>query len=87
MVRKTSSEQEVLIATAQGIAIRFRGTDVRSMGRIARGVRGIALKDDDWIVSMEILEKDDDKLLLTLTEKGFGKRTSLSEYRLQGRGG
>jgi DNA gyrase subunit A len=87
MVRKTTSEQEVLIATAQGIAIRFRGTDVRSMGRIARGVRGIALKKDDWIVSMEILEKDDEKLLLTVTQKGYGKRTALSEYRLQGRGG
>ena len=87
MVRKTTSDQEVLIATAQGLAIRFRGTDVRSMGRIARGVRGIDLQNEDWIVSMEILEKDDDKLLLTVTEKGYGKRTSLSEYRLQGRGG
>jgi DNA gyrase subunit A len=87
MVRKTSPEQEVLIATAQGLAIRFRGTDVRSMGRIARGVRGIDLQENDWIVSMEILEKDDEKLLLTVTEKGFGKRTSLTEYRLQNRGG
>jgi DNA gyrase subunit A len=87
IVRKTTSEQEVLIATANGLAIRFRGTDVRSMGRIARGVRGIALQNDDWIVSVEILEKDDEKLLLTVTEKGFGKRTALSEYRLQGRGG
>jgi DNA gyrase subunit A len=87
IVRKTTPEQEILIATAQGLAIRFRGTDVRSMGRIARGVRGIALQNDDWIVSVEILEKADDKLLLTVTEKGFGKRTALSEYRLQGRGG
>lgn len=87
MVRKTSPEQEVLIATAQGLAIRFRGTDVRSMGRIARGVRGIDLQENDWIVSMEILEKDDEKLLLTVTEKGYGKRTSLTEYRLQNRGG
>ena len=57
------------------------------MGRIARGVRGIDLQDNDWIVSMEILEKDDEKLLLTVTEKGYGKRTSLTEYRLQNRGG
>ena len=91
-VRLTRPEQEVLIATAGGKAIRFRGTDVRHMGRIARGMRGIDLRDGDGniadqIVSMELLEDDPEMLLLTVTEKGYGKRTPVAEYRLQGRGG
>ena len=91
-VRLTRPEQEVLIATASGKAIRFRGSDVRHMGRIARGMRGIDLRDGDGniadrIVSLELLEDDPEMLLLTVTEKGYGKRTPVSEYRLQGRGG
>ncbi len=88
----TRPEQQVLIATAGGKAIRFRGSDVRHMGRIARGMRGIDLRDNDGniqdkIVSVELLEDDPGMLLLTVTEKGYGKRTPVSEYRLQGRGG
>ena len=91
-VQLTRPEQEVFIATASGKSIRFRGSDIRSMGRIARGMRGIDLRDEDGqivdrIVGVELLEDDPDLLLLTVTEKGFGKRTKLSEYRLQGRGG
>ncbi len=87
IVRKTRPEQQILIATAKGLAIRFRGGDVRHMGRIARGVRGIQLQNEDHIVSVEILEDDAEMLLLTVTQKGFAKRTKLSQYRLQGRGG
>jgi DNA gyrase subunit A len=87
IVRKTRPEQQILIATAKGLAIRFRGSDVRHMGRIARGVRGIQLREEDLIVSVEVLEDDAEMLLLTVTQKGFAKRTKLSQYRLQGRGG
>jgi DNA gyrase subunit A len=88
----TRPDQEVLIATAAGKAIRFRGSDVRHMGRISRGMRGIDLRDSngkivDRIVSVELLEEDPDMLLLTLTENGYGKRTPVMQYRLQGRGG
>ena len=75
------------------MSIRFPGInargelEVRHMGRIARGVRGITLKGDDKIAGMQVLEDDDDLLLLTVTSRGFGKRTMLSEYRVQGRGG
>jgi DNA gyrase subunit A len=80
-------DQELLIATAWGKSIRFPGSDVRRMGRVARGVRGMKLVEGDEIRGLEVLEADDSLLLLTLTENGFGKRTVLSEYRLQGRGG
>ncbi|MED5373846.1 MAG: DNA gyrase subunit A [Myxococcota bacterium] len=80
-------EQELFIATAWGKCIRFPGSDVRRMGRVARGVRGIKLVEGDEIRAMEVLSDDQELLLLTLTENGYGKRTSLSEYRLQGRGG
>ncbi|MFT5582871.1 MAG: DNA gyrase subunit A [Cognaticolwellia sp.] len=80
-------DQELLIATAWGKSIRFPGSDVRRMGRVARGVRGMKLADGDEIRGLEVLEADDTLLLLTLTENGYGKRTVLGEYRLQGRGG
>ena len=92
----TSSDQEVFIATRQGQSIRFPGltrqTDdgktlegVRHMGRVARGVRGITIKDDDEIASLVTLQ--DDLPILTISENGFGKRTELQEYRVQGRAG
>ncbi len=86
-VIKTGREDQVLIATRNGLSIRFRGEDVRKMSRITRGVRGIDLKDDDEIVDLEVLEDDPELLLLTVTVNGFGKRTDIKEYRLQGRGG
>ncbi len=79
--------QDVLIVTKMGKSIRFAGDDVRHMGRVARGVRGITLRDGDEIVGMQVLEVDPNMLLLTVTERGYGKRTELGEYRLQGRGG
>ena len=78
--------EDVFMATRNGLAIRFAATDVRPMGRTARGVRGIGLVKDDQVVAMEVLAGDDDAIL-TVTEKGYGKRTRISEYRRQGRGG
>ncbi len=86
-VAVASPQQEILIITRGGMCIRFPGDDVRPMGRVARGVRGISLKEGDEIAAMRILDADSDRLLLTVSEKGYGKRTDLSEYRLQGRGG
>ena len=78
-------EDEIFIGTRAGMAIRFRGSDVRAMGRTARGVRGIALRRDDEVVSMTVVRPEG--TLLTVTERGYGKRTEVGEYRLQTRGG
>jgi DNA gyrase subunit A len=67
------------------MAIRFLESDVRPMGRTAYGVRGIALRDDDYAVAMEVVKPGG--TLLTVTERGFGKRTEIDEYRVQSRGG
>jgi DNA gyrase subunit A len=80
-------DQDVLIVTKEGKCIRFAGDDVRHMGRVARGVRGITLREGDEIVGLQVLENDPNLLLLTVTENGYGKRTALGEYRVQGRGG
>ncbi|MCB9870585.1 MAG: DNA gyrase subunit A [Planctomycetes bacterium] len=84
-VSLASPGQSIILGTREGMSIRFDETDVRPMGRSARGVRGIKLSDEDEVVDMVIT--DDDHTLLTVCENGYGKRTSLSEYRLQGRGG
>ncbi|RMF81273.1 MAG: DNA gyrase subunit A [Nitrospirae bacterium] len=83
--RLTTGDQELLIATRNGKAIRFRETDVRPMGRTSRGVRGITLKGDDEVVAMEALTPG--TTLLTVTENGYGKRTPAEDYPLQNRGG
>ncbi|HUE77961.1 MAG TPA: DNA gyrase subunit A [Longimicrobiales bacterium] len=88
----TSGGDEVMLATHEGMAIRFREEDVRQMGRAARGVRGIRLADaDDHVVGMVVVRKDDDTetgpTLLVVAERGMGKRTQIEDYRLQGRGG
>jgi len=84
-VRLTDGEREIFLGTRLGQAIRFSESEVREMGRTARGVRGIRLSKDDRVVSMLIVEED--AAVLTVTEHGFGKRTLFSEYRGQGRGG
>jgi len=84
-VRMVADSDDILIGTAHGKAIRFHAPDVRSMGRSARGVRGISLAADDYVVDMEILEEG--AALLTLTENGYGKRTEFDEYRVTRRGG
>lgn len=84
-VKLTDGNYEAFLSTRSGQAIRFKESDVRSMGRSARGVRGITLKKGDEVVSMEALSRA--ATLLTVTEKGYGKRTSSEEYRVQSRGG
>jgi DNA gyrase subunit A len=84
-VQVTDGSAEVFIGTRNGMAIRFQETDVRPMGRTAYGVRGITLRDDDYVVAMEIVRPAG--ALLTVTEHGYGKRTDLEEYRIQSRGG
>jgi len=81
----SSGNDEIVIGTRVGMAIRFKESDVRSMGRQATGVRGIRLKKGDAVVGMALVAPDAN--LLTLCENGYGKRTEFSEYRLQSRGG
>lgn len=83
--RLTSGEDDIFIVTAGGMAIRISENDVRPMGRQAAGVLGIRLGKTDVVTSMEVA--DAESMLLVVTEKGYGKRTDLSEYRTQSRGG
>src|SRR5262245_16735809 len=76
---------EIYIGTKHGMAIRVPEDDVRPMGRTAYGVRGITLRDDDVVVAMEVVRPVG--TLLTVTERGYGKRTEMDEYRVQSRGG
>lgn len=85
-VQLTDDEKAVLLGTKKGIVIRFQVKDVRPIGRVGRGVRGITLSDDNEVIGMVIVG-DGPSTILAVTEKGYGKRTDLSEYRLQGRGG
>ena len=85
-VSQSSGEESVYVVTKKGKSITFHEDDVRSMGRSAGGVRAITLDKDDEVVSME-LDSTGEHELLVMTKKGFGKRTSLDEYRLQTRGG
>ena len=84
-VRLSDGSSEVFIGTRQGMAIRFHETDVRSMGRTAYGVRGIQLREGDEVVGLEVVKPGG--TLLTVTQKGYAKRTQLDEYRVQSRGG
>ena len=77
-VLRTNGNDNIILATAQGMAICFNENDVRCMGRDAAGVRGISLNEDDYVVGAEKMEEG--KTLLTLTENGYGKRTALPEY-------
>ena len=84
----TDGRQDVLLASAQGKSIRFKEDDVRSMGRVSRGVRGMTLEDDDKVIGMAILNDNlSESTLFTVTENGYGKRTEIGEYRCQTRGG
>ncbi len=84
-VRLTDGDQEVILSTASGQAIRFREAEVRPMGRNAAGVRGIQLEADDAVVAVDVVTPD--ATLLAVAERGYGKRTAVDEYRLTGRGG
>jgi DNA gyrase subunit A len=83
--KPTDGTREIIIATKKGFAIRFRESDVRSMGRVASGVRGIRLRKGDHV--MGICRVESDSSLFTVTVKGYGKRTQFDEYRIQTRGG
>lgn len=84
-VRLTNGDREVIIATRQGMSIRFHESDVRTMGRAATGVKGIQLEDDDEVIDMDVVEPGAD--VLVVTSRGYGKRTPVDDYRLQTRGG
>ena len=84
-VCRTDGEQDVILVTHNGMAIRFQEQDVRCMGRDAVGVRGIRLKEEDYLVAGGVTSQGDS--LLTITENGFGKRTAIEEYTCQSRGG
>ncbi len=88
-VRMAAPGSSAMMTTSQGMAIRFAIHDeqVRPMGRPARGVRGIGLREGDEVVDAEVVEQDEEAHLLTVTELGYGKRTPVEEYRLQNRAG
>ncbi len=91
----STGEDEVILVTKKGQAIRFKESQIREMGRPASGIRGIRLKREDEVVGMDIIKVQSSKFkvqsskeyLLVVTENGYGKRTDLKEYRIQGRGG
>lgn len=85
-VELTDGSSEIVLATRRGLAIRFDEQDVRPMGRTAHGVRGIQLGFDDEVVAMDSVTNENEEVL-TATEEGLGKRTAVSEYRKQTRGG
>jgi DNA gyrase subunit A len=86
-VQLTDGQREILLGTRQGITIRFKEEEVRSMGRTAYGVKGITLEEGNEVIGMETITPDSTTSILTVTEGGYGKRTPVGEYRVQGRGG
>ena len=84
-IQKTSGENDVIISTSAGQAIRFTEKDARPMGRSARGVRGVRLRPNDWVVGMDIV--DDDRKLLVISQNGYGKATKVSHFTAHKRGG
>jgi len=86
-VQVTDGQREILLGTKQGITIRFSESDVRAMGRTAYGVKGITLEEGNEVIGMETITPDSTTAVLTVTEGGYGKRTPVGEYRVQGRGG
>ncbi|CCV63584.1 DNA gyrase alpha subunit [Alteracholeplasma palmae J233] len=85
-VRPTNGNKDIILGASNGKAIRFNEADVRSMGRTASGVKGMAIDEKDDIVGIALVENEDQEVLV-VTENGFGKRTHVSEYRSQNRGG
>ncbi len=87
-VALTDGKRDVLLASKTGKSIRFKEEDARPIGRVSRGVRGMSLEGDDLVIGMEIItDQPTSSTIFTVTENGFGKRTELTEYPLQGRGG
>jgi DNA gyrase subunit A len=89
-VKYSIGDDDVILSTALGQAIRFDEKDVRQMGRTAAGVRGMRIKKNDWIMSMDLISKKENMAnvqILVITENGLGKRTDLTQYKKQHRGG
>jgi DNA gyrase subunit A len=89
-VKTSGGKDDIMLVTTNGMSIRFSEDDVRPMGRVAAGVRGIKLKGEDQVIAMDVLtpeELKEGRQLLCLMENGYGKRTDVTEYTLQGRGG
>ncbi|MFA5877844.1 MAG: DNA gyrase subunit A [Candidatus Staskawiczbacteria bacterium] len=93
-VGKSTGEDEIIITTKKGISIRFKEKDIRPMGRAAAGVKGIGLKKGDEVIGMDVIPNPKDldpkstkEYLLVVMDNGYGKRTDVKQYRLQGRGG
>lgn len=84
-VKLTNGKQDLILGTEQGKAVRFSEEDVRSVGRVSRGVKGIKLKNGDKVCGMVVV--DDESSLMTICENGFGKRTNFEEYSAKSRGG
>jgi DNA gyrase subunit A len=84
--RVCREEQNIIIGTARGMSIRFDASEVRRMGRDARGVRGIQLRDGDAVIGMDVIQAEDQEVL-TVSANGYGKRTPVADFRPQGRGG
>lgn len=86
-VIRTDGKQQILIATHDGMAVRFNESDVRPMGRVARGVRGVNLRKGDFCVSVLAVSQEGTEKILSVSEQGFGKQTLVGNYRLTKRGG
>lgn len=86
-VRLTDGEQDILIGTSHASLIRFNETTLRPLGRTAAGVKGITLREDDKVVGLDVTNAESDEEILVVTENGYGKRTSVGDYRLSNRGG
>lgn len=86
-VRLTDGHKHILIGTSQASLIRFKETDIRAMSRIASGVKGISLREDDEVIGLGVADEDNQAEILVVTEKGYGKRTPIGEYRLSRRAG
>lgn len=85
-IKRTSGDNDIIITTSAGQAVRFHESDARPMGRSARGVRGVRLRENDWVVGMDIICSED-QTLLVISEKGFGKRTKAENFPSHKRGG
>ena len=83
----TDGKQDILLCSEKGKSIRFPESQARCLGRVTRGVKGVALASGDLVVGMEIVSSGNGYTILTVTENGYGKRTNITEYRAQGRGG
>ena len=81
----TDGSQDIILGTKKGKAIRFHESEVRSMGRVSRGVKGVTLSKNDCVVDMVVVKRD--ASLLVVSENGYGKRSDIGEYRLTHRGG